>query len=880
MMHPPKWALKFIEWYCPSALQETIIGDVWEQYESDHRTRGKNYAKRMAYWNALRFMRPGILLRDRKSKLKINISMFKINIIIAFRSMAKNSFHSIINIVGLTLGMAFLILAYQFVSSEYEFDRFHVDSDRIYRLYQEIRKADSGETDRTLATMPVPLGPELEERFSNVQHSTRVLITQGNVKRGTESFSESILLVDREFFDVFDYPFLEGTSSEPFSTKNEIILSPRLAKKYFGNREAIGKNMQLTLQDSLVNMIVTGIVDPRRTESSLKFDLIIPLEFLNIFLSEDFMNSYTVGIVDNYIKLSVNNPGQVATEISEYMTSRADRDGEEVLVGLQPLKELHLDNELSGGFATISNPLYSYIFTGLGFLILVIATLNFVMLTSSHALTRTKEFGVRKTMGAVKSQLISQLITECLAITVISSVLAYAIAWFFLPVFNSLAGAELVLEISLGTILFVGLLLSIISIVAGLISSGFLVKLKPTQALKGELKFGRGNIARKVMVTLQFTFSVGLIIATFIFRQQMQFISSKDLGFDKNQLVELSLGNVGDLESSNELVQLLSQELSNQPEISNVSAAMNDVQNSWTQLGFAQEDGSVKFSYFNLITPEYIEVLGLEILEGRTFRPNETGSSIIVNETFVREFGLENPVSAQIPGKDFQGSHEIIGVIKDFHFSSLYEKIKPLMIACDFGSFRTGVSRLNSYYWPPVYNQLVIKSTTGNYPELENIIKSIWSDVTPDRPFSLSPYDDLLAKRYANDKRWSKVFDYAAIFSISIAWLGLIGLTQLTVKKRIKEIGIRKVLGSESWQVSVLLSRQFIWLAGISSIIAWPLAWYGLSRWLNTFEYKIDLHLGIFALTTILVIGITCLSVWVQTLKAARANPVKSLKVE
>ncbi len=883
MISPPGWILRLVEYYCPYALHETVIGDIWEQYEADFLTNGKRYANWRIIWNALRFLRPGIVLRNRNSKLKINTAMFKTNILIAFRSMAKHSFHSIINILGLALGISFLLMVYFFVSHEYGQDRFHEDSDKIYRTYQQITKTETGEVDRTIVTMPVPLAPELEQNFPAVEDAARVITSPGNIRRGSENFEEVIMMVDPSFFTLFSYPILAGNSTDPLVLKNELFLSPELSKKYFGLEDPIGQNLQVTLQDSTINFTVGGIVDPKKASSSLKFDVLIHFDYLALFLDEDFMTSYMVGIIENYLKVQPEQVSLVEEQSTEFFrekTKTRSAEGEEVSLLLQPLSDVHLNNEFGAGIAQVSNPLYAYIFLGLGLLVLVIATLNYFMLTGSHSLTRMKEFGVRKTMGAISSQLIFQLITESLVVAAISAIIAIGVTWLFLPVFNSLSGVELVFDLSIGTFLFtIGLLVGI-STAAGLLSSGFLVRLKATESLKGIMKFGGSGFTRKAMVVTQFTFSVSLIVATLVFRAQMRYITGKDLGFTKEALLELSLGNVGELERSREVFQLYKNEVARKPEVGHVAAVLNDMGNPWTRFGFEQEDGTTKFSYFNLVTSDYLQTMGLELLEGRDFREGESENSIIINEAFVQEYGFEDPLNAQIPGKNFEGPHEIIGVIKDFHFSSLHEKIEPLMLTCGFGNYRSGITRLSSYNWPPIYNRIVVQSNTGDFQQLEQTLSNTWFAVSPQKPFNMTFYEDILATKYEQEQRWSKVFDYASIFSLGIAWLGLIGLTQLSVKKRIKEVGIRKVLGSSSWNVSVLLSRQFLLLTGIASVISWPIAWYGLSRWLDTFEYKIDLGLSWFVLAAAIVVGVTFLSVWLQTFKTANMNPVKSLRVD
>lgn len=381
------------------------------------------------------------------------------------------------------------------------------------------------------------------------------------------------------------------------------------------------------------------------------------------------------------------------------------------------------------------------------------------------------------------------------------------------------------------------------------------------------------------MVVVQFSLSIGLIIGTLVFRSQMQYVSHKALGYDKAHLLEVSTGNVSTRERGENVYRRFKSLAESKPEIHSVAAVMNDMDHTWTAFAFEQEKVIYR-TYFNLVSEGYVLAMGMEIVEGRDFHEGEPGNHILVNETLVREFGLEDPIGKQLPGEHFTEQHQIIGVVKDFHFSSLHEKIEPLILALDESALMSGRVGMSSENWPPAFYQLVIRANTNDFHLLTATLEEIWQQVQPDRPFQLQFYDTILDRKYEEERRYSLIIDYAALFSLLIAWLGMMGLTQLTVQKRLKEVGIRKVLGSSPVNIALLISKRFMLLVGIASLIAWPLAWYGLSRWLSGFAYKVHLNPWLFLLAGAVVLGATFVSVSFQTIRAALLNPVKTLRSE
>ena len=880
MKAPPSWLLRFLEYIYPRQLAEGIIGDIWEAYDQDQESRPGTASLRL-YYNSVRFLRPAILLRHQKSKGLIYTAMFKTNFLIASRNMLKNKFYTFINLFGLSLGITFLLLVFIYSQNALSHDSFHKDSDQLFRLYRTATNSESGELKWTGASMPIPLGEDIIDVLPGIATQTRYLTNESIVEHKSENLVETVAMADPSFFEVFSFPILEGNSQQPLENLNDVVLSPEYAKKYFGYENPISQTLKISLRDQVLNGKVTAVADPMDAISSIKFDILVHFDHIKALVPEEFVNGYNVGIVETYVKLLENQSvASLEEELTTFYQSKGDKDNNEIQkVHLQPIEEIYLDTDIPQTVAEVSSPIYIYILGGLGLLVLIIASINFIMLTSSQAFNRIKEFGVKKTMGAFKGQLFAQLIGESLFLAVLASLIAVVLAYQLLPLFANLAGTPLSFEVTWLLVLFLFGLVVLISALCGVLSSGFLVRVEAASALKGDTKIRKNSWVRNTLIITQFSFSICLIIGTLVFRSQMKYISEKSLGFDKEELLEVALMDNATMDQAEYGYERFKTLASSHPELDGVAAVMNDLRQPWTGFSFAQEDESMRVSYFNLVSPNYIETMGLELIMGRDFRENDR-NGYIVNESFLEKFEMQDPIGKQVPGKDFESAHQIIGVVKDFHFGSLHEEITPLILGINAAPILEGVSGLSSYNWPPLFNQIVVRSSTDNFSAVTNTLKMVWNEAFPDQPFVLRFYDDILDEKYDQEKRYSKIIDYAAIFSTGIAWLGLLGLTRLTVQNRLKEVGIRKVLGSSPFNITLLISRRFLLLIVIANLIAWPLAWYGLNEWLSSFHYKIQLSLWSFFVAGLGTMIVVFSSVSLQSLKAALVNPIETLRME
>ncbi|MEP1033804.1 ABC transporter permease [Ekhidna sp.] len=884
-MEPPKWIIKLINLYCPPQLAESVIGDVWEQYLNDKERLSKSRAGRRLLWNALRFFRPGILLRNSKTQL-INRAMLRINLLLALRNMRKYKFYSLINVLGLALSIMFGLLVFFYVQNAIQHDSFHAEHQSIFRFTKENRNRETNELISRNNTEGNQLASDLRNEIPSIQYISRLISGSGYVKKGSETFSEKIMLVDPDFFRMFSFPVLEGNFTQPLENISQVVISPAMVEKYFGLADPVGKELELVVGNDPFTFIVSAVADPIEELNSIPFDMVVHIDHLkNLVPSPSFLTGYEVSFMETYIKL---DPSENVKAMEELLTESYERfaqtedEPEKTFVRLQPISTLYWwSNRFpQEGEAKTYNPDYVYILIGLCLLVLVIAVLNFIMLTSSQSLNRIKEFGIRKTMGAFKRQLSAQLLLEVFILAMMAGLLALISTHQFIPVFNNLANATLKFQLSSELVGFIFLLIGIISVISSAISSSVILRLKTTSALKGTLSLGGSSFTKNLMVVVQFTFCVGLIIGTIAFKNQMNYVSNKSLGFEKDQLVEVELPGNLDETGAKKAYELFKTKLRNHPDILNTAATMTTMSVQWTIFRFDQEDDSKFSANFNLVSPDYVNTMGIELIAGRDFREDDTGKAIIINESMVKEMGWENPLGQQIPGKNFERSHEIIGVVKDFNFNSLHNEVSPLIMATEVDYMREGLTGISSYVWPPQYFTVMIKVAPGNAAETADFIETTWKETMGALPFEMKYVDDILNEKYKEEKRYSAIINYAAGFSLFIAWLGLLALTRLVIQKRFKEMGIRKVLGSSSLNIILLVARKFILLIGVATLLASPIAWWLLQDWLESFAYKVDLSPVVFILSGFAVIVVTFVSISIQSLKISNINPSEALRME
>jgi len=795
---------------------------------------------------------------------------------IAFRNLLRYKGFSFINIFGLATGMACSLLIFLFVKDEISYDSFHKDSENIYRIVKDFVNDDGSRLPD--ATTPPAVGPAMQREIPEVAHITRVFPNWGAnflIKYGDKKIMEEKLCrVDSSFFDVFSFPFVQGNAKDVFKDVNSIVITESASRRYFGSENPMGKILQL---DQLGDMMVKGVLKDVPYNSHFHFDFLISTRKFsgNIDANWGWYNFYT------YVKLK--SPANIASlnRKIEDLYKRNDKEGKNIFY-VQPLKTIHLSSHLKWELEPNSDKLYVYVFTIIAIFILLIAGINYVNLSTAKASVRAKEVGVRKVSGAFRSSLVNQFLIESIITCLIAATMAVIIAQLLLPVVNNLTLKHLTVIGNPLVLFYMIMAASFLGIVAGFFPAIYLSSFKPILVLKG-LKFsdtGTLNL-RRALVVVQFTISTVLIIGALIISQQMHFIQSAKLGLNKDQVVVVK--NAGFLSKTDrEAFQNLSLQIPGVKKMA-VSDGVVGGQN-WTNGMRLKGSQNSQLMNFLSVSYDFLGALGIQIKEGRDFSSNfpadtlnngiakgpldQNIGGIILNETAVKDLGIPEPVVGKqlLWGDDADTMYyvTVVGVAKDFHFTSLRNQIKPF-------AFVNIPQRVANF---------TIKLSTDNIKQTLGQLEATWKKFSADRPFEYNFLDETYAGLYQSETRFQKVFISLVLLGIIIACLGLFGLATFAAQQRIKEIGIRKVLGASVSNLIGLLSKDFLKLVIIALIVAIPIAWFLMNKWLQDFAYRVNIHWWVFMIAAIITTLIAWITISTQAFKAAAANPVKSLRTE
>ena len=821
--------------------------------------------------------------------------MFKNYLKIAFRNLLIHKGYSIINIFGLAVGIACCMLIGLYVNNEWSYDTFHSKSDRIYRAWAE-ETLENGRVILNTAT-PVPLQSAIRESIPEAERVTYLYRFSNlvNTKDRPNGLNESIMVVNDDFFQIFDFGLTYGNAETVFKNPTSAVISNSVAHRFFDSENPVGQTLSIRMGAEFKDFMVSGVIEDPPSNSSLSYRILIPFENLDQLVSERGRSSWFNIFGSTYVLLREDtNPDELQPKFESMMRAALGEDiysESNYTVGLQPLTDIHLNTDFPQGLATVSDPVYSYILAVIALFILLIACVNFMTLSISKSASRAKEVGIRKTMGAVRNHLMYQFWGEALLMTLLSLGIGIAFAELLLPFFNDLSGTSLELQFSLKripVILGFAVLVSLFSgIYPALILSGF----RPVEVLKGRMNLSADkSFFRRAMVVTQFALSIALIIGTLIVKEQLNYVQNKNLGYQKEQIVVLESGFTPGpqspieeaIERSFQRKSIFENELRGIPEVVAISvSSFSPVQTSgWFRLGFRDSQDRQQNYHVNVVDADFIPTLGIEIIEGRNFSEENTYDrqrAIIVNEALASYFGWENPVGKSLPGQQFEG-HEIIGVVKDFHFESLHTPIKPLVLGMNPPMLFSGINNMTmSNSATPRYS---LKLSTGDLPVTIASIRNRWEKIAPGIPFDYTFVDQALDSQYREEQRLSRIVTFGSALAIIIACLGLFGLASLMVIRRTKEIGVRKVLGASSRSIILLINKEFTKLVGIAFIIAAPVAWYIMKKWLQDFAYRIEPGAGIFAIVGFSVLAIAWATVSWQSVKAAMVNPVDSLRSE
>jgi len=800
--------------------------------------------------------------------------MIKNYFITAFRNLRRNKVYSIINIVGLSLGLACAMLIMLYVNDEVSYDRFLPNVGNIYRVVYKDIKPDGGIQSYNQHTGFLQ-GPKFAAGIPEIQYFVRFRENYKDLKTRDDIKSQQVFEVDSAFFSAFDFPLLSGNPKTALLQPNALVVSEDVARQKFGTVNAIGKTLFFKNENKFEPYIVTGVAKKCPQNSSIKFDMLMPLkvskedETRNDNWFNFFMNTFVVlapGANIQSVEAKMKNVYE--TDAAPTIKMAAEEWGvtTKSVYFLQPYAAMHLSKDLSAsnGLTGASNPVYSYILSGIAIFILLIACINFINLTVARSVKRAKEIGIRKVIGGERKQLIIQFLGESIILCFIAFALAIGLAQLILPVFNELSNKALAVSYLFDAKLISGyiVLFLLTGLLAGFYPALVLSKYNPVQTLYNRLKLAGKNYLQKSLVVLQFTLASFLIIATLTIYSQFNYLIAKPLGYDDKNLVI-----VDEREISRKAAKLLKEELMKNPNIIDVAPKNGGF---WGTIAKVNGETQMEFAY-ETVDETYLPLLKMPVIKGRNFSkdfPSDSTHSVLVNEAFVEKAGWKEAIGQIV---NFWWSNEngekytIIGVVKNHHFEALGKKISPQMFTMKPGNN---------------YGKAIIKIRPGSETASLQHIEKVFRQLFPINPYSYIFQDEANRKNYEAEAKWKQILLFSAILTIFISCIGLFGLSVLAAEKRIKEIGIRKVLGASVSNVVTVLSKDFLKLVIISLLVAIPLSWIAANNWLENYPYRIKLSLRMFMSAAVLVVLIALVTVSFQAIKAAIANPVKSLRTE
>ncbi len=785
--------------------------------------------------------------------------MIKNYLKVALRNISRHKAYSFINITGLAIGMACCILILLWVQDELSFDRFHENAGDIYRVIQDINFADHS---TTWAITQGPMGPSLRDDFPEIADMVRFTRRGMRLSHGDKAFDEVLGMADESIFDVFTFPLLRGDPATALAEPLSVILTEEMAQKYFGDQDPMGRVLNA---DGRFDFKVTGILQEVPRNSHIRFDFMVPFVFgreLNYTVDNWGNSQFTT-----YVRLQGSlKAGDVLPKISRYLDDKPTIEKDAAL-NLQPLTRIHLHSHYEFDFAS-GDATYVAIFSLVAFFILLIACINFMNLTTARSANRAREVGMRKVAGAHRSDLIRQFFGESMLLACIAFLVALGLVWLFLGPFNSLAAKELSLGLSTSVWLWLGLLG--IALATGFISGAypalFLSSFQPARVLKGTVQSGaRSSAFRKILVVFQFSLTILLIISSLVVYRQLDFMRNKKLGYDKEHLVYLSMrGQI------REQFDAVKQELLSRPDILAVTASANvptygySFSNSlWRWEG--QDPDQEILMRAGFVDEDFFKTMGIELIAGRGLSrefSTDKDTAVAVNEAAVRAMGMADPVGQRLTLGE--NNLTIRGMVKDYHFRSLRQEIDPLILI----------------YNPSQCQVLFMRLRGDDLPASLAHIEGVWNTFAPGFDFRYRFMDEALDMLYRAEQRTGTLFRIFTLLAVVISCLGLFGLASYLAEHRTKEIGIRKVLGATVSRIVILLSQEFTRWVLVANVLAWPVAYYAMRRWLQGFAYRIPIPWWVFGVSALLALAIALLTVSYQSIRAAISDPVDALKYE
>jgi putative ABC transport system permease protein len=799
--------------------------------------------------------------------------MFRNFFFSAWRHLKNNRTYTLLNIFGLVIGVVVCLLIGVWLQRELSFDDFHPDGDKIFRVTNTFKSESESFSQ---APSGVALGAQLPKLLPVVKTACRVFVFEYKFKAGNnEYFEPTTVLADSNFFSFFGFKLNQGQKTKVLNSPNQLVLSEKMAIKYFGTSSGIvGRTMTMDGQP----MIVAGIAENPPVNSHIQYDIVVPYTYFRNYAlarwKEDLDNDWVGGWPLTYVKIT--NPGkwkEAEKQINAVVAKFSEKDWKENKMSyqyfLQPVRDIHLKSHLrydsanNGSLSTVN------IFSIVGIIVLLLACINYINLTTAGAIKRAKETSVRKVVGATKAQLVIQFFLETFIICTFAVFLGVVIFKAILPAFSTWLGQPYYFPLLSVNILIIFAFIIFISVVAGIYPAAVLSSFIPAVSLKGIFAQSKsGNLIRKSLVVFQFTITIALVASIIIISQQMNFIKNSSLGFNDKAVIEVNFN--GD-SIANHRYTLIRDELMKDPAILNVSEHESNIVgglgNGWTTTENNKGEEVSTSIYRMNVDADYFDTYSMKLIAGRFFSkqfPTDSAKSVLVNESAVKTFGW--PTAASAIGKPFGKGNDrkyVIGVMKDFNFESLHKPVDALLIAYT----RSG-------------NGMSIKMDAAHLHDGLNRLIKTWKAAVPEVPLQYSFVDERIAEQYGSEQKMEGIFYGFSGLSLLIACVGLFGLSIFIVKHKIKEIGIRKVLGASVTGIVTLLSKDFLKLVLLAVLIAFPLAWYFMNNWIKDFAYHIDISWPVFVAAGIIALLIALLTVSIQSIKAAIANPIISLRSE
>lgn len=875
---PPKLANKLLKWFCKPELLEEIQGDLHADFERKSTTEGK-WKTSLNYWlQVLNFLRPFALKENQNTYRLKRYDMLRNHLKIARRTILKYRNFTAINLFGLAVGISCFTVIMLYIYDELSYDKYHADAEKIYRVTID-RVLKGGAKNHTVWT-ETALASAIEQEIPEIDKVTRICRNPAWGKasltyKEDQYYDDKGLYVDNTFFDVFSFSFVQGSKESAFESAESVILTASLARKFFGDESAIGKTLHCDHYTfNRKPLRVSGVVEDVPFQSHFTFDFLVPISSTLSKVRWWKEGTWdTDNTVITYIKLSNEIQMNTVSDKIQHLANLHRKDNLDTY-SIQPmtgLNGIHLSSQRSGELDVNSQKANIKVTFIIALFVVLIAGINYINLSTARSATRTKEIGVRKVIGAGRKSLILQFLTESVLMSFLAGFLSLGITQLSLPFFNSVMQKHLSLFVMGSMPIWVLIVLVIITVgfVAGLYPAAFLSSFKPISMLKKPRNSETKRFSfRRVLVVFQFGLAALLIIGVMVVQKQLDYLQSTNLGFEKDQIIVIKNFVDGDPN------RVMRQTLKELPGVLNVGASGQPIglmDNSWmTSVHVKGSDNSQPILWGAYIDENYLDVMGIEVRKGRNFSQQldkvkrGMGSNIILNETAIKMLSVPEPVVGQDIVTDWGKEFKIVGVVNDFHSSSLHNKILPLAFV----------------YVPFVEQSVVLKIAKGNINETIQGIQKAWDGFAEDVPMDFYFLDAELERQYKSEQNFKAIFSVMTGLSILIACLGLFGLVAFTAEQRTKEIGIRKILGASVPELIGLLIREYIWLVVIANIIAWPIAFAILGEWLENFAYHINIGWTVFLISGLLALIVALLTASFHTYKTAVANPVQALRDE